>query len=240
MDSEVKLNEEQVYNWLKNRPDFFNDNPDLLPAAITASGKVLSLESGQLQHLQKQNEQLKDRLDGIIERINRNDEIHQTFHAIQIKMLTSETAQALIKVATEASEDLFSISRITVAINGAAPDISSLFNTSEEDVLHERLFTIDEKEFTSTINNHPAPTIRVGLEGNNRHLFFGSHSNNIRSEALVPLFSNPDHRSKDVRLIGSLNLGDGSPSRFLPSDSTDLLRDLADVLGLCLHRLASN
>jgi uncharacterized protein YigA (DUF484 family) len=237
MDSDVNVNEEQVYRWLKDHPDFFNNNPELLPAAISASGKVLSLEAGQLNQLQKQNEKLKDRLEGILDRISRNDKIHQSYHALQIRLLTAETPQELLGIATESPEAVFSIGRITVALNRAEEKIVRPFQDLGDSLPKDRLFIIDEKELTTTLNTPPAPVIRVGLEGKNRTLFFGDHSTKIRSEALVPLFSHPNHQ-KEARLIGSLNLGDGSPSRFLPSDSTELLQDLADVLGLCLSRLA--
>jgi uncharacterized protein YigA (DUF484 family) len=238
MDSDISIKEDQISLWLKNNPDFFNRYPELLPAAISASGKVLSLEAGQLKNLQKQNEQLQERLDGILDRIRRNDEIHQSYHAIQIKLLTAQTPQELLKVATESPEKVFSIGRITVAINDAEKNIVALFNDLDNDFPKDRLFIIEEQELTSTLNTPAQPVIRVGLEGENRPLFFGSHTENIRSEALVPLFSHPNH--DQARLIGSLNIGDPSPSRFLPSDSTELLQDLANVLGLCISRLAAS
>ncbi|MBF0358807.1 MAG: DUF484 family protein [Magnetococcales bacterium] len=237
MDSDLNIQEEQIYSWLKENPDFFKKYPELLPAAITASGKVLNLEAGQLKSLQKQNEQLKERLESILARLNRNDEIHQAYHAIQIKLLTAQTPQELITVATESPEEVFDIGRITVAICEAEKNITGLCVDMGDDFPKDRLFFIEEKELLSTLNNKEAPIIRVGLEGNNRHLFFGSYTKHIRSEALVPLFSHPDKGKS--QLIGSLNIGDPSPSRFLPSDSTELLQDLANVLGLCLSRLAN-
>ncbi|MBF0454875.1 MAG: DUF484 family protein [Magnetococcales bacterium] len=233
------MEEDQVCSWLKDHPDFFTTYPDLLPAAILASGKVLSLEAGQLKRLQQQNEQLKERLDGILDRIQRNDEIHQSFHAIQIKLLTAETPRNFLLAATYAPEKHFSIGRITIAINRSEKKIVHLFKNQSDELPEDRLFLVDESELSSTLNTPPTPSIRVGLEGNNRQLFFGPHTDKIRSEALIPLFSHPDPQHKESRLIGALNLGDPSPSRFLPSDSTELLQDLANVLGLCLNRLAN-
>ncbi len=237
MDADLTLKEDLVYNWLKANPEFFNSYPDILPAAITASGKVLSLEAGQLKNLQKQNEKLKDRLEDILKRLHRNDDIHKSYHEVQIKLLTATTPQELISAATQSTEDLLSIGRITVAINTSEKDITALYQNLSEDFPKDRLFFISTQELTLTLKKPAKPVIRVGLEGNNRHLFFGDHSDKIRSEALVPLFSHPNH--EQARLIGSLNIGDPSPSRFLPSDSTELLQDLADVLGLCLSRLAN-
>ncbi|MBF0382958.1 MAG: DUF484 family protein [Magnetococcales bacterium] len=236
MDADITLKEDIVYNWLKANPEFFNSHPDILPAAITASGKVLSLEAGQLKNLQKQNQQLSDRLEDILSRLHRNDEIHKTYHEVQIKLLTANTPKELITAATTVTENLLSIGRTTVAINSSEKDVVALYQNSDDDFPEDRLFFIKSQELISTLKTPAKPVIRVGLEGNNRELFFGDHSDNIRSEALVPLFSHPNHQ--EGRLVGSLNIGDPSPSRFLPSDSTELLQDLADVLGLCLSRFA--
>ncbi|MBF0194510.1 MAG: DUF484 family protein [Magnetococcales bacterium] len=237
MDADLTLQEDLVYKWLKDNPEFFNNYPDILPAAITVSGKVLSLEAGQLKKLQKQNEKLSDKLEDILKRLHRNDEIHKTYHEIQISLLTATTPQELIKVTTKSTEDQLSVGRITVAINTSEKDITDLYKNLSEDFPLDRLFFIPSDELSQTLKKPAKPVIRVGLEGNNRNLFFGDHSDKIRSEALVPLFSHPNHER--ARLIGSLNIGDPSPSRFLPSDSTELLQDLADVLGLCLNRLAN-
>lgn len=238
MACDVPLQDEDVYRWLKDHPHFFNDKPELLPAAISASGKVLSLEAGHLKHLQQQNQKLKNRLEGILERVRRNDEIHQSYHQIQIRFLTADTPRKLLDYATEFTEQRFSIGRITLGLRNQEQEITDLFHGSVEPLPEDRLFILDDHTLYSTLGRPPQPVIRVGLEGNNRHLFFGRHTDQVRSEALVPLFSHPDADNAKTRLIGSLNIGDGSPSRFLPSDSTELLQDLADVLGLCLDRLA--
>ncbi|MBF0627337.1 MAG: DUF484 family protein [Magnetococcales bacterium] len=230
------LSPELIRRWLQDHPEFFDHNPDLLPAAITASGKVLSLEAGQLNTLRQKNEQLSTKLDGMLERVRRNERIHAAFHQIEVHLVTAPDPLELLRVATRDPERLFGIHRATVALSTRHPALLTLFaSVASDPEVEDRLFPIDHKRLTETLRDAPHPVIRVGQEGNNRALFFGAAAPHIRSEALVPLYAHPD--SGPNGLIGSFNLGGETPNRFLPSDATDLLRDLADILGLCLSRL---
>ncbi|MBF0428999.1 MAG: DUF484 family protein [Magnetococcales bacterium] len=229
---------EQIFLWLKANPDFFVHYPDLLPSLLNAQGKVLSLEVGQLNTLRLRNEELSKKLHDVMERVRRNERIYRAFHQIQVQLITAQTPEDLLLIATKEPEQLFDIYRATVTISSREPRLLSLFGTpNAQKFMQDRLFTLDHKTLQATLRHSAQPVIRVGLEGTNRALFFGPETRNIRSEALVPLFSHPN--AGPDGLIGSLNLGGQLPSRFLPSDSTDLLRDLADILGICLSRMAS-
>lgn len=238
MNDPLSLNETQVLVWLQEHQDFFTHHPELLPSAIQASGKILSLEAGQLHHLRRQNDQLREKLDTILERIRRNEEIYRAFHAIQMRLIMALDPWSMISIATQESENLFNIQRVTISLSASENLLVPLFRQeTPADDLKERLFILEPNVLMQTLGSGGAPIIRVGLEGANRHLYFGSTAPTIRSEALVPLYVPSDDHPKS-RIIGSLNLGGATPSRFLPSDATDLLQDLADVFGLCLHRFA--
>ncbi|MBF0340688.1 MAG: DUF484 family protein [Magnetococcales bacterium] len=237
-DNPADLSPETIRSWLQSHPEFFDANPDLLPAAITASGKVLSLEAGQLNTLRQKNEQLSLKLDAMLDRIRHNERIYSAFHQIQVRLVTAPHPMALLRAATHDPEQLFGIHRATITLSDRQPGLIALFGaTSRNPETADRVFSIDHKRLVETLRDSPRPVIRVGQEGTNRELFFGPFSARIRSEALVPLFTHPE--SGPEGLIGSLNLGGETPNRFLPSDATDLLRDLADILGLCLTRLAN-
>lgn len=240
MNTLPPLEETQVLTWLQQNPDFFSRYPDLLPAAIQASGKVLSLEAGQLNHLRRQNDQLRDKLDAILDRLFRNEEIYRAFHAIQTRMIMATAPWSIIAIATQEPESLFNILRVTVSLSTREEPLVALFQqTPPPDSLEERLFLLDHAQLLQTLGEGNAPVIRVGLEGKNRHLYFGQMTPSIRSEALVPLYAPEDDLNQKRRLIGSLNLGGEAPNRFLPSDATDLLQDLANVFSLCLVRMVS-
>ena len=232
------LQEAQVLDWLQQHPDFFAKYPELLPSAIRASGKILSLEAGQLNQLRRQNDQLREKLDIILERIRRNEDIYRDFHAIQIQMIMATAPWTMISVATKETETLFNIQRVTVSISAEEKPLVQLFRQNPlPDTMEERLFVLEHDILTQALGSSGTPIIRIGLEGISRHLYFGTATRTIRSEALVPLYAPADDNHKR-RVIGSLNLGGATPSRFLPSDATDLLQDLADIFSLCLVRMA--
>lgn len=238
MNDTLSLDEAQVLAWLQKHPAFFASHPELLPAAIQASGKILSLEAGQLNKLRRQNDQLREKLDGILARIRRNEEIYRAFHAIQMQLIAA-APWPMVAIATRESEILFSIQRVTVSLSDRESALVRLFQQDPPPTdLENRVFVLPHDTLLQTLGEGHAPIIRIGLEGRSRHLYFGPTAPTIRSEALVPLHNPTGNTDQTPRLIGSLNLGGAAPNRFLPSDSTDLLQDLADILGLCLARLA--
>lgn len=260
MDDTTSLTESQVLHWLQQNPDFFANHPELLPAAIQASGKVLSLEAGQLNQLRRQNDQFREKLDIILDRIRHNEDIYRDFHAIQIRLIMATNPWGVIAVATQQVENLFNIERVTVSISAKETTLVQLFRpnsrtdslktntadsaasttpTSVTDRMEDRTFILQHDTLTRILGNNIAPIIRIGLEGIDRQLYFGEATQSIRSEALVPLLApaQGDQQEHEHRIIGSLNLGGATPSRFLPSDATDLIQDLATIITLSLVRM---
>ncbi|MBF0371280.1 MAG: DUF484 family protein [Magnetococcales bacterium] len=243
MDNKSDLTEEQIRNWLQEHPDFFSHNPEILPAAISASGKVLSLEAGQLNQLRKKNEQLQERIDGMLERIRRNEEIYQSFHTISVRLITAPDPLALMNAAVANLEEMFHIHRVSVTLSDRSDGFANLFgNPREQADLKERLFIRKHADLARVFGNSSKASIRIGMEVGDRDLFFGPTQEGIRSEALVPLLADspeeniPEGCTNEPKLMGSLNLGGTTPTRFLPSDSTDLLSDLATVFSHCLKK----
>nr|CAX83934.1 conserved uncharacterized protein [uncultured bacterium] len=233
MDHPPTLDPEHVYHWLREHPTFFQDHPDLLPSAITASGRVFSIEAGKLDQLRRQNEQTREQLEEMMQRIRHNEEIYHAFHRVQMALLNAGELAELVRAATAGLEETFAISRVTIALCDG-PEGLGLTRERRPFVLEDRLFLLDAASIAQALGSPPQPVIRVGQEGANRHLFFGSRGGEIRSEALIPLVM---RSGEEVRLLGSLNLGGTVPNRFLPHYSTDLVQDLADVITLCLRKM---
>ncbi len=238
LSDQEELEEDRIAAWLRDKPNFFNRHSDLLPAAI--SGKVLSLEAGQLNQLRRQNEQLRNNLDDMLARIRRNEDIFRHFYVTQVGMITADSPAALLREATESSEKQFKVFRITVAISDREEGLNALLAPlmrQEE----SRITTIKHNDLFNIFGKSGDPVIRIGREGHSRHILFGRVTTTVRSEALIPLYirqnANSDHTP---RLIGSLNLGGDTLNRFLPSDATDLLRDMADIFTISLCRFLNN
>nr|CRH07298.1 Conserved protein of unknown function [Candidatus Magnetococcus massalia] len=244
-DSPEANMDQQVREYLSQQPEFFSRHSDLLPSAIQASGRILSLEAGQLNQLRKENSRILQHVDEITDRIRRNDAIYHAFHSIQKQLLAlvgkNDPGQIIITMC-KTLEKAFDIHRVTLTLRDdeAVPGIfkSLLQQQSEFSELRERLFFIATEPFVEVVGNGVDAVIRVGQEGGDRTPFFGSQSGEILSDALIPLFSTPIELMEKNALVpiplGTLNLGGNQPNRFLPGYSTDLVQDMTDIFGQIL------
>ncbi|MBF0159225.1 MAG: DUF484 family protein [Magnetococcales bacterium] len=196
------------------------------------SDSIVTLEQGRLAQLRRDNQQMREQMDQMLERIQHNDRIYHAFHDIQMHLLLVEEPIELIVTLTRDLEQMFQLYRVTVTLSDR-PDGLAMPLAASVAALPDRLLVL-EQALLSQIMTHPETTvIRIGREGENRRLFFGADSGRIRSEAIVPL-----RRMDETRqLLGTLNLGSDMPTRFLPSYSTDLIQDLADVFTVCLMKI---
>lgn len=224
--------DERVRSWLEGHPDFFARHPELLPHALEASGKVIRLEDGQLEHLRRQNDQVRLQLDAMLDRIQHNERIYHAFHAIQVEMVNAPGLDRLVRSTARHLEESFDITRVTVSLGHAL--LTTLKATPPPEGEDPRLFVLEQSVLEKIMGTSGRTVIRIGLEGVERERYFADNSANIRSEALVPLM---DPGSEGRSLIGSLNLGGATPSRFLPSLSTDLLQNMATIFALCVKNL---
>lgn len=242
MTTENGLTEDAVLEWLQGQPEFFIRHPELLAANLEPEDTVIPMEVGELQWLRRQNKELRVNLAGMLERIRQNEEIYRIFHAIAITMIHAESLTELINGLAVRMEKAFAIDRVSVALGDdpATPGGKILamlpgagLPGEMAEGLGQRLFFPGQGVLQEALGSSGQCIIRIGREGANRQLFFGSASDDIRSEALVPLLH-------DGSLIGSLNLGARVPSRFLPSHATDLVSNLAEVLTICLCKPTVN
>ncbi|MEG3638835.1 DUF484 family protein [Magnetococcus sp. PR-3] len=241
------LTEKQVRDYLLANPSFFNSNEDLLPAAINASGRVLSLEASQLNKLHQENSRIQEHMDQIMERIRQNDAIYHAFHTIQKTLLVEmgRDVASLINRFCDALEDTFKIYRVALTISDTAPAMLPLRHAMQSDpalagALSGRVNLLDHAQLQSILGNSSHSVIRVGREGGDRTPFFGLQAEQIKSDALIPIFTPPldllTEEGPKPEPIASLNLGGETPNRFLPGYSTDLLQDMTDIFVLILER----
>ncbi len=236
MEKEAPLSEEQVRGWLQQHGDFFSRHADLLPEAIHASGQVLSLEAGQLNRLREQSRQIEGQLDGMLKRIQHNEEIYHAFHSVQMRFMRAQGYKARLLAACEAMEETFEISRVAITLADDAREmLPGPLAGGLPAGLEDRLFLLDRTTLGALFAPEGLVVVRMGLERDRDGRYFGSHDEKLRSEALAPLRLQVEgSEGPEMRLVGSLNMGSEKPSRFLPSFSTDLVQNLADILTLNL------
>ncbi|WP_049757559.1 DUF484 family protein [Magnetococcus marinus] len=241
------LSEKQVRDYLLDNPSFFNENGDLLPSAINVSGRVLSLEAGQLNQLRQENTRIREQVDHIMERIGQNDAIYHAFHTIQKGLLVEmgQDVATLINRFCQSLEDTFNIYRVALTLSDSAPALLPLRHAMQSNpalagALMGRVHIMPHAELIKVIGHTGRSVIRVGREGGDRTPFFGMQAGQIKSDALIPIFNPPldllPIESPTPEPIASLNLGGESTNRFLPGYSSDLLQDMTDIFVLILDR----
>lgn len=226
------MTREQVRRWLERNPDFFQHHPEILLNGVE-KGRVIPMELGELAYLRKERKHLHNQIQTILDRARQNEEIHRAFHTIMVQMISASDLEGLIRGVTGNLEVAFNLRRVTVTVCPARMGAVEV-----GPVLQERLLLLDEETMQGTFSQKSRAVIRIGQEGYNRQRFFGENCLHIRSEVLIPV----GHAALPgfSGAIGSLNLGADKPSRFLPSQSTDLLQDLADILAICLLKMIPN
>jgi diguanylate cyclase (GGDEF)-like protein len=171
-------------------------------------------------------------IDEILEHITVNEEIAKKFFEIEASILAVGTFKDLFENLLLLIEEKFSIPHVWISIV-RENDVSHLIEALESsDVLKQRLSLVKKTVFLDLINQNGSPV----LVNDNLKPFYKLLPKNqkyfAKSLAVVPI-------SFEREVIGSLNLGDFSESRFQPDMDTFFLSQLAVKLSLCLSNVTA-
>ncbi len=172
------------------------------------------------------------KIDEILEHITVNEEIAKKFFEIEAGILSVGSFRDLFENLLLLIEEKFSIPHVWITIV-RENDVSHLIEALESsDVLKERFSVVKRKAFLHLINEKDTPV----LVNENLKPFYTLLPRNqkyfAKSLAVVPI-------SLDGGVIGSLNLGDFSESRFQPDMDTFFLSQLAVKISLCLSNVTA-
>jgi diguanylate cyclase (GGDEF)-like protein len=171
-------------------------------------------------------------IDQILENITLNEEIARKFFEIEARILSVGNFKDLFENLLLMIEEKFSIPHVWISIireNAVSPLIEGL---EASHVLKERVNLVTKKVFLNLINDKDSPV----LVNQNLNPFYRLLPENqkyfAKSLAVIPL-------SLDGQVIGSLNLGDFSESRFQPDMDTFFLSQLSLKISVCLSNVTA-
>jgi diguanylate cyclase (GGDEF)-like protein len=172
------------------------------------------------------------KIDEILEHITVNEEIAKKFFEIEAGILSVGSFKDLFEKLLLLIEDKFAIPHVWITMV-RENDVSHLIEALESsDVLRERLSVVKRKVFLKLINEKGSPV----LVNEDLKPFYALLPKNqkyfAKSLAVVPIIF-------DGELIGSLNLGDFSESRFQPDMDTFFLSELAVKISICLSNVTA-
>jgi len=172
------------------------------------------------------------KIDEILEHITVNEEIAKKFFEIEAGILSVGSFRDLFATLLQLIEEKFAIPHVWITMV-RENDVSHLIEALESsDVLRERLSVVKRKVFLKLTNEKGSPV----LVNEDLKPFYALLPKNqkyfAKSLAVVPI-------TLDGEVIGSLNLGDFSESRFQPDMDTFFLSELAVKISICLSNVTS-
>ena len=171
--------------------------------------------------------------DAILERLERNEEVAKKFFEVEVTILSVLNFRDFFERLLTEIRDKFSIPYVWITLTeegDLAPLVPELF---ESDVVKQRVSVVPRKTLLGLVGNTGEP-ILANQDLSPFYKLFPNHEKYlVRSLALVPLTLNGDP-------VGTLNLGDTSPHRYVPGMDSTLLKRLAIKVSVCLSNVVAH
>jgi len=170
------------------------------------------------------------RLEEIFHHVRTNEEILRKFFEMEMEILTVSTFRDLFERLLTAVEEKFSIPHVWISVIEEETDRFPWESLEASPLLKERLNVLPRSDFSALMDEKGLPIlVNENLKAYYRLL---PHHQKcmVKSMAVCPLF----FREK---IIGGLNLGDYSDSRFQPDMDTFFLSQLSLIISISLSNV---
>lgn len=217
----MQLSDDQVADFLRNNPHFFERNAHLLADIYLPSphgnGTVSLAERQQLAQRDKIRV-LEAKMSELIQFGEENDIISEKVHRLSLGILAARNFDALVALVTHSLREDFQVPHVAIRL-WAKPQ-------SEEDNTSEEFSPVDE-ELRSWAQGLVVPYCghRPGLDLDN---WFGETNAPLKSFALVAL--------RGEQTFGLLAMASEDVQRFYPEMGTLYLKRIGELLSVALLR----
>lgn len=217
----LAITAEEIADYLRNHPGFFNEHPDLLTEIKVphVSGDAVSLVERQVSVLRSENEQTRKKLHELIEIARQNEELARRLHQLSLTLMDESEPRDIFSTLYDNLARNFHADRVAVRLfcEPAFIDTYAGDEFAGKDVTEKSLFkTIIEKR---------EPLCgRMKLQ--QQVFLFGDDGNEIASAVMVPLHGDD--------WGGILSIGSFDPDRFQPGMGVELLANLGEILSFIL------
>lgn len=212
---------EEVADYLKNNPGFFEQYADLISQIFLPhphGGRAISLAERQMLTLREKNRQTETKLAELIAFGEENDAISEKVHRLSVALIAAETFQAVIHLLNFHLRDDFSVPHVALRLWDKPADIDDL---PEFAAVSEELQVFAE----TLVHPYCGSTAGFGTAS-----WFGEHANHIRSQALIALRNGGG-------TIGMIALGSEEAQRFYTDMGTLYLERLGEMVSAALARV---
>lgn len=210
------LSHDQVGQFLKDHPDFFTDNPDLLAQLNVAhphTGQAISLGERQVMLLRDRTRNLENKLKELIQFAEENDAIGEKMHHLSLGLMRARTLSAALQALYLDLSEQFAIPHVSLRVWNIGFDLPE-FNQVSDDL------RAMEAMLSQPSCGHDVPQEVVG--------WFGEAGPHLRSFALTPL--------RETNVEGLLVMASEDPKRFYPEMGTLYLNWLGELISAAICR----
>ena len=214
------LSIEQVAEFLRSHPEFFEAHPDVLldiEVPHPHGGRTVSIPERQLIATREKVRLLETKLAELIRFGTENDATSDKVQALTLKLIDAKTRGQTIDTLYLDMVDTFQIPHLVVRLwHVAVPDGAS---APEFQPVAAELTQFVEAMSTPYVGTHPVYET---------HLWFGEHAPHLKSYAMVPL--------KAERVFGVLLLASENAERFYTGMGTMFLSRIGEIFSAVLAR----
>jgi hypothetical protein len=219
--SALPLEEKSVADYLRDNPDFFQNNTSLLAALQIphAVGPAVSLVEHQVKVLRDQNSQLKRKLMDLVHVARDNNRLNERMHQLTLGLINASSLEALLDTLRENLLVEFKADTVTLRLAGlpearARECAVDIFDPDSKELNHFEVFLKSSRPQCGRFKQEQLQYL------------FGDQAQAIESVALIPLGPKIS--------LGLLAIGSREASRFHPGMGTLFLTHLGELTGLLL------
>jgi uncharacterized protein YigA (DUF484 family) len=210
------LTHDQVAQFLKDNPEFFNHNSELL-AQINVphpyGGQAISIGERQVMLLRDRTRNLENKLKEFIQFAEENDSIGEKMHRLSLGLMRAKSLPALLESVYLNLIDQFAIPHITLRIWSVGHELPEFTPVSED--IHVLAAGLTQPQCGGEVPEE----IRA---------WFGESAPHLRSFALSPL--------RDANVEGILVMASEDAKRFYPEMGTLYLNWLGELTSAAISR----
>jgi uncharacterized protein YigA (DUF484 family) len=215
------LEEKAVADYLRDNPEFFQNNPSLLAGLQVphSCGGAVSLVEHQVRVLRDQNRQLKRKLMDLVHVARDNNRLNERMHQLTLGLVSSSSLEALLDTLREHLQGEFSADTVTVRLAGI-PEARARECAVDQ-------FSSDDPQLEHFESFYKTCRPQCGrFKPEQLEYVFGDQAQAVESAALIPLGKKGQ--------IGLLAIGSQESNRFHPGMGTLFLSHLGELLELLL------
>lgn len=223
----AELDDKAVVEYLRHHPDFFKRHMDLLSELELPhdSGEAISLIERQVKQLREQRQDLKQRLDQLIETARENEAISEDLHQFMLVLMDAETLEDVFGITDDYLRSEFDADAIGIRL--VSGSLTESLGSDEIMVLGDEVLPAFEKMLMA--GNPSCERL------NREQLFylFGQQAVDIASNVVLPL-------ADDEMIYGILAIGSTDPERYTDEMGTIFLRRFGEFLTHTLKQFLSS